>query len=283
LPDIHPTAVVSPEADLAPNVKVGPHAVIETGVKVGEGTVIGAGACLLRGTRLGRANEVHAYAVLGDTPQDFGFEGGETFLEIGDRNVIREFVTVHRGTKPGTTTRIACDCMLMACSHVAHNCALADRVVLTNGALLGGYVEVGEKAFVSGNAVVHQFTRVGRVAMIAGNARATMDVPPFTTVSGSNCLSGINRIGIRRAGLASGAIAEIGRAYRRLFLSELAPDDAAREIVASASRPEAKEMAEFVLATKRGVCRAARRRRVGAGAGALRPSPGGGDEGTGQA
>jgi UDP-N-acetylglucosamine acyltransferase len=263
MPGVHPSAIVSPRADLATDVEVGPHAVIEPGVRIGGATRIGPGAVVLSGTTLGEGNAVHAYAVLGDTPQDTHFSGGETFLVIGDRNVIREFVTVHRGTEAGSTTRIGSGCMLMACSHVAHNCVVADGAVLTNGALLGGHVEVGEAAFISGNAVVHQFTRVGRLAMIAGNARATEDVPPFAIVSGSNVLSGMNRVGLRRAGLSGEVVSAIGRAYRRIFLSGRAPDEAARGILAEDAPPEARELAGFVLASKRGVCRPRRKRAPG--------------------
>jgi len=259
--DIHPTAVVSPEAELGAGVVIGPHAVVEAGVTVGDGTRIMAGACVCTGTTLGRENEVHMHAVLGDIPQDTHFSGGETFLEIGDRNVIREMVTVHRGTEAGSATRVGSGCMLMACSHVAHNCFLGDDVILANGALLGGHAEVGDRAFISGNAVVHQFTRVGRLVMVAGCARATRDVPPFCLTEGENRLRNLNRVGLRRAGLGREAIAAIGRAYRELFLGPDAPDVAARALLSrDDALSEAREMAEFVLASERGVCRPRRQR-----------------------
>ncbi|MHC4253569.1 MAG: acyl-ACP--UDP-N-acetylglucosamine O-acyltransferase, partial [Planctomycetota bacterium] len=226
--DIHPTAVVSPEAELGAGVVIGPHAVVESGVTVGEGTRIMAGAYVCTGTTLGRENEVHMHAVLGHVPQDTHFEGGETFLETGDRNVFREMVTVHRGTQTRSTTRIGSDCFLMACSHVAHNCVVGDGAILVNGALLAGHVEIGARAFVSGNALVHQFTRVGRLAMVAGGARAARDVPPFCLMEGEGRLRNLNRVGLRRAGLGKDVIAALGRAYRDMFLSGDAPDDAAR-------------------------------------------------------
>jgi len=254
--EIHPTAVVSADAKLGTGVAVGPHAVVEGGVTVGDGTRIMAGACICAGTTLGRENEVHMHAVLGHVPQDVHFEGGETFLEIGDRNVIREMVTIHRGTQEGSTTRIGSGCMLMACSHVAHNCVVGDGVILANGALLGGHAEVGEKAFVSGNVVVHQFERVGRLAMVAGGARVTRDVPPFCLVEGDGRLRNLNRIGLRRAGMTPETVAALGRAYRVLFLGSDAPDAAARRLLSGDEvPPEVREMAEFVLASKRGLCR----------------------------
>jgi len=260
--DIHPTAVVSPEAELGAGVLIGPHAVVEAGVTVGEGTRIMAGAYICTGTTLGRGNEVHMHAVLGHVPQDTHFSGGDTFLQIGDRNVFREMVTVHRGTQAGSSTRVGSGTLLMACSHVAHNCTVADGAILANGALLAGHVEVGERAFVSGNALVHQFTRLGRLAMVAGGARATRDVPPFCLTEGENRLRDLNRIGLRRFGMTAETIAALGRAYRRLFLGTDSPDSAARAMLSEDGLPpEAREMAEFLLASERGVCRPRRPRR----------------------
>jgi UDP-N-acetylglucosamine acyltransferase len=276
---IHRTAVVDPHADLAEDVTVGPHAMIEADVRIGRGTVIGPGVCVLAGTTLGEENRIHAHAVLGDVPQDVHFKGGRTYCVIGDRNVIREHVTVHRGTMDGSATRIGSDCLLMASSHVAHNCVVGDRVVTANGALLGGHVEVGERAFISGNAVVHQHTRVGRLAMLAGVARATRDVPPFALVAGENRIYGVNRVGMRRAGLTAQAMSAIARAYRAMFMSGRAADEAAREIVeSSGAEPEAVEIARFVLASKRGLCSYASRRRAARAAPASsRPDKGGPD------
>jgi UDP-N-acetylglucosamine acyltransferase len=263
--EIHPTAVVSPDANLADGVEVGPHAVIEAGAVIGEGTRIMAGAYVCTGTALGRDNVVHMHAVLGHVPQDTHFEGGETFLEIGDGNAIREMVTVHRGTQEGSTTRIGSGCLLMACSHVAHNCVLGDNVILANGALLAGHVEVGSGAFISGNVLIHQFARIGRLAMVSGGGRVSRDVPPFCLMEGNSRLRNLNRVGLRRAGLGREAIASLGRAYREIFLGELAPDAAARALLGRGdASPEAREMAEFIVASERGVSRprGPRRRRA---------------------
>jgi UDP-N-acetylglucosamine acyltransferase len=260
--EIHPTAVVSPDADLGAGVVIGPHAVVEAGVTIGEGCRVMAGACVCTGTTLGRANVVHMHAVIGNVPQDAHFEGGETFLVIGDRNVIREMATVHRGTQEGSTTRIGSDTLLMACSHVAHNCTLGDGAILANGVLLAGHVEVGAGAFVSGNALVHQFARVGRLAMVAGGARVSRDVPPFCLMEGQGRLRNLNRIGLRRAGITADAVRALGRAYRKLFLSSKSPDEAARALLSDDDiSPEAREMASFILASERGVCRPRRQRR----------------------
>lgn len=257
--NIHPTAVVDREAELGPDVTIGPYAVIEGGVKIGRGTKIGAFTYICRGVTIGEENDIHMHVVIGNAPQDWHWKGDESFVVIGDRNVIRELVTIHRGTQPGSTTRIGNANALMAASHVAHNCVLADGIALANGALLAGHVEVGSRAFISGNALVHQFARIGRLAMIAGGARVSRDVPPFCLMEGESRLRGINRVGIRRAKLPEGAIARIGRAYRRLFLSGEAPDVAARAALAANPDDETREMAEFVLATKRGICLPERR------------------------
>ena len=214
---IHPRALVSPEAELAADVSVGPFTVIEAGVRIGAGTRIQAQSYICSGTTLGRDNVVHMGVFLGNEPQDLGYDGAPTGLTIGDRNVFREGCTVHRGTAAGTETRIGSDCFFMANTHVAHNCTVADHVMLANGALLGGHVEVGDRAFVSGNAVVHQHTRVGRLAMLQGLCAASRDVPPFCIAADVNTLRGVNVVGLRRAGLERPRIIAVRKAYRALF------------------------------------------------------------------
>ncbi len=214
---IDPRAIVSPEAELAPDVSVGPFTVIEAGVRVGAGTRIHAQSYICGGTRLGRDNVVNMGVFLGNEPQDLGYDGAPTGLLIGDRNVFREGCTVHRGTAAGTETVIGDDCYFMANTHVAHNCVVSDGVILANGALLGGHVQVEERAFVSGNAVVHQHTRVGRLAMMQGLCAVSRDVPPFCIASDVNTLRGVNVVGLRRAGLDRARIIAVRRAYRALF------------------------------------------------------------------
>ena len=260
MPEVHPTAIVSPEADLADGVTVGPYATIEAGVKIGPRTRIGTGSCVFSGTTIGEENEIHMYVVIGNAPQDWHYDGEETFLEIGDRNRIREFVTIHRGTQAGTATRIGNGNFICAASHVAHNCVVADKVTLANGALLAGHVEVGPGAFVSGHALVHQFARVGRLAMVAGGARMSRDTPPFCLMEGESRLRGLNRVGLRRAGLSEEAMSGIGRAYREMFMSGARAEDVARRLLEAAPAEEVREMAEFVLSSKRGLCAHQRRR-----------------------
>jgi UDP-N-acetylglucosamine acyltransferase len=231
---------------------------VEAGVKIGVGTRLGAGTYICTGTTIGCENIIHMHAIIGNEPQDWHYDGAETFVEIGDRNVIREFVTIHRGSQAGTGTRIGSGNSLMATSHVAHNCVIGDGAVIANGALLAGHVEIGSGAFISGNALMHQFIRIGRLAMVAGGARVTRDVPPFCLMEGESRLRGLNRVGMRRSGLSKEAMSEIGRAYRAIFMRRSRADLAAKKLLAADPADGAREMVEFVLASfeqgRRGVC-----------------------------
>jgi UDP-N-acetylglucosamine acyltransferase len=217
--EVHETAVVDPRALLGEGVRVGPYAVIGGDVEIGDGTRIGPHAVIHPHVRLGHDNSVHAHAVLGDLPQDVAFTGAETRLQIGDRNLIRENVTVHRASQPDRLTRIGSDCFLMAGSHVAHDCRLGDRVVLTNNVLLAGVVEVGDGANLGGAAVIHQFCRIGTLAMVGGFGGVGQDVLPYSMVHGIPARHfRLNTIGLRRAGIKGeryGALEVAFRALRR--------------------------------------------------------------------
>lgn len=216
-PDIHPTAVVHDGAELAPGVVIGPYAVVESGVSIGPGTRIGAHSVCLSKVRIGARNRIHAHVVLGDAPQDMSFLGGETWLEIGDENVIREKVTVHRSTNPERPTRIGSRCYLMCYSHVAHDCQLGDRVILTNNVGLSGHISIGDGAVLGGMVGVHQFTRIGTLAMVAGFVGVRKDVMPFTLLGGPPVRHyRLNTIGLRRAGITGDRYQTLQRAYRQL-------------------------------------------------------------------
>lgn len=254
--NIHPTALVSSKAKLGHNVVVGPGAVIEDRVVIGDGTRIGPYAIILDYTTIGRECRIHSHAVLGDWPQDIGFQNQPSYLSIGDKCLIREGVTVHRGTKPETTTVIGEACFLMANSHVAHNCCLGRGVIVANGALLAGYVEVGERAFISGNVVIHQFCRVGRLAMLAGGAAFNKDIPPFCTTlyDASNTVAGLNVVGMRRAGFDPALRLEIRRAFKTLYRSNLNVSQAIDTLRHDFTSEQVREMAEFIELSKRGIC-----------------------------
>jgi len=210
---IHPTAIISPNAELAEGVTVEPCAVIEDNVILGTGTHIGPHAVIHPYVRMGSGNRIHAHAVIGDLPQDLAFEGEATRIEIGNDNVIREGVTIHRSTRIDSPTRVGTGCYLMAYAHVGHGVQVGDGVILTNNVLLGGHVEIGERAIVGGNAGVHQFTRIGAYAMVAGYIAVRKDVLPFSLIGGQPVRHyRLNAVGLRRNGIT-------GERYRALEMA----------------------------------------------------------------
>jgi UDP-N-acetylglucosamine acyltransferase len=254
---IHRTALVADSAQIGEGVTIGPYACIEEDVVLGSGCVISSHVCIMRGTRLGDNCRVHAGAVLGDVPQDHSFRDGQSYVAIGANCVFREGVTVHRGTQPGSTTRIGNDCLLMAGSHVAHNCIVGNHVILINNACLAGYVEIGERAVISANCLVHQFARVGRLAMLSGASGVQMDVPPFciTRSMHTNTVMNVNVIGLRRAGFSVEERGELQRAFRVLYGSGLIVSRAVERLEREFESPHVRELCEFIKSSKRGICK----------------------------
>ena len=253
--------MVSKKAQVDSSVEVGPNVVIEEHVKIGAGTKIWANAYLTGHTEIGRDNEIHIGAVIGHEPQDLKFDRAcRSYLKIGDRNVFREYCTVHRGTDPESATVIGNECYLMATAHVGHNSALGDGVILANAALLGGHVHVGDRAFISGGAVIHQFTHVGRLAMISGNARVSKDVPPFTLEAERNEIHALNLVGLKRAKIPREAIAELKKLYQLFYLSGINGTQALKEASQDGAftTAEAREFIEFVRHSPNGICPPAR-------------------------
>jgi UDP-N-acetylglucosamine acyltransferase len=251
---IHPTALVDRRAELDADVEVGPFAVIEGPVRLGARTRVAAHAVITGHTRLGADNLVHAGAVIGDLPQDRSFTGAESYVVIGDRNVFRESVTVHRGTQPGSSTAIGNDNYLMVNAHVGHNCRIGDHVVLVNGALLAGYVQVGDRALVSGNAAVHQHVRLGTLALVRGVSRATRDVPPFCVMDETGVIRGLNAVGLRRAGFDAPRMRALRRAFTTLFRTRRNLREAMAELERSELTGDVRHLLEFIRASTRGVC-----------------------------
>jgi len=249
---IHPTAVVAPGAILGAGVEIGPHAVVEADVEIGEGSRIAAHAVIKRYTRMGARNRVHEQAVIGGDPQDFKFKADTVSgIEIGDDNVFREAVTVHRGSRAGAQTRVGSGCFFMALAHVAHDCIVGDQVVMANAATLGGEVVVQDRAFLSGLVGVHQFCRVGRVAMIGGLAKVVQDVLPFCITDGNPARArGLNLVGLRRAGFKAAEIAALKDAYRMLY--ERVPLKEAVARMERSASAAVKELAGFIAQGKRG-------------------------------
>jgi UDP-N-acetylglucosamine acyltransferase len=253
---IHETAVIEPGAELGTDVRVGPFSHIEAGTEIGDGCLIGSHVTILRFTKLGAGCSVHAGAVLGDLPQDLGFKGGDSYLEVGSGCRIREGVTLHRGTEPGSVTRIGDECFLMGFSHGAHNVELGNHVILANAVLLAGHVQVGDGTFIGGGVVVHQFTRVGRLAMIGGAAGLSKDVPPFCLVEPlrRNAVAGLNVVGLRRAGFTPDERKQIKEAYRILYRSGLNNSEAKLKIRETFESGPALELADFIDRSERGLC-----------------------------
>lgn len=267
---IHPTAVIDPSAELADGVVVGPHAIIGADVVIGEGSQIGAAAQVMGPTTLGCENRIFGCACVGFDPQDLKFAGERTTLEIGDRNYVREFSTIHRGTsKGGGVTRIGDDNLFMAYSHVAHDCLVGSRIVFANGATLAGHVEVHDDATISAYSAVHQFTRVGRHAYIGGYTVLTQDGLPFTkTVGAKPVVYGLNRIGLERKGFEAATIERLERALRLLTRSGLALGTALERIRDEIEDdPAVRYFLDFVQASSRGVARGIPGRRSARGGG----------------
>jgi UDP-N-acetylglucosamine acyltransferase len=213
----HPTAIIAPGAELAEGVQVGPYAVIEDRVSIGAGSVIGPHAVIHSHARIGARNHIHAHAVIADTPQDYTFKGEETRVEIGDDNIIREGVTIHRSTQLDVPTRVGNHCFLMAYSHVAHGCQVEDQVILTNNVMLGGHVEVGAGAIIGGGTAVHQFCRIGPSAMVAGVAGILKDILPFSMAKGAPALHyRLNVVGLKRAGVNGARYRTLEKVFREL-------------------------------------------------------------------
>lgn len=254
-PAIHPTAVVSPGAELGANVEIGPYAIVEAGARIGDGCKLGPAVHVFGCVELGAGSTVRTGSVLGGEPQDLKYKDEPSRVVIGARCRIHEHVTVHRGTGANTLTSLGDEVMLMAGSHVGHNCRVERNVILVNGAMLGGHVHVAERAFISGGAAVHQFCRVGRLTLVGAMSAVTKDAPPFSIVTGGYPLRwrAPNTIGLRRAGFDSASRAAVRHALWSLFRSGESPKQVAEELFQSPVA-EVVELARFVLESKRGVC-----------------------------
>ncbi len=254
---IHPSAVVENGACLGVDVVVGPGAIVGAQVRLGDRVRVDSHALVTGWTTVGADTHLHHGAVLGTAPQDLKYSGEESYLEVGERTVVREYVTANLATDPGATTRIGSDCLLMACCHVAHNCALGHHVIVANAVLFAGYVTVEDWAIVGGGTVVHQFTRIGRHSMVGGGSRVAQDVAPFIRAAGSPPrLGGVNRIGLERRGLPQETCDAVERAYRILFRSGLTVEKAVAAMRSELPGfPEVEHLARFAETSARGLTR----------------------------
>lgn len=256
---IHPTAVIDPSAEIGPGVEIGPYCIIGPGVTIGEGTRIGAHVVIDRWTTIGKNCQIYHHASIGTPPQHIRYRGEETYVVIGDNCVIREFVTIHRGTAfGGGETRIGDNNFIMAYAHVAHDCRLGDSVVMANGAQLAGHVIVEDHAVIGGLSAVHQFVRIGRYAFVGGATAVPKDIPPYVTASGVRAkLYGINVLNLRRNGFPEEVIRALKRVYKIIFRSPRPLKDCIEEVKGSElyRLPEVRYLVEFLEDSKRGITR----------------------------
>ncbi len=252
---IHPTALVDPTAELGDGVTVGPYSIIGPRVVIGDRVQIGPHVLLERDTTIAEDCSIHKGAVLGTDPQDLKFEGEDARLYIGARTVIREYATLNRGTRARGRTDVGADCLLMAYSHVAHDCEIGDRVVLSNAVNMGGHVCIEDWAIVGGLTAIHQFVRIGTHAFVGGASRVAKDVPPYVRAAGSPLeLHGLNAVGLQRRGFSDEARSELKRAYRLFFRSGLNISQALeRSRTELADTPEVRRLREFIEGSERGV------------------------------
>jgi len=253
---VAPTARVHPEAIIGPRTVIGDYCVIEQDVRIGAECRLEPYVYVRRWTTLGDRNQISAGTVLGTDPLDKAFTGARSYLRIGNGNIIREHYTISRGTEPESVTIIGDNNYIMTSGHIAHNCKIGNNNVIASCALLAGYVEVEDQAFISGGVVVHQFSKIGRLAMIGGNTRVNADVPPYFLYCGFNVEPvGLNLVGLRRAGFTAEEIYRLKKAFRLLYRSGLKLEEALRRIEEEIPSEHTLHLVEFIRSSRRGICR----------------------------
>ena len=254
---IHPTALVHPDAELGEGVEIGPYSIVAGTVKIGDRTCVGPHAVLEGNTTIGEECEIFTGAVIGSVTQDKKYDGGTSFLRIGNRNKIREYVTINPGTKEGTQTVIGDDVLLMAYAHVAHDCLIHNYAILANNATLAGHVAVEERAIIGGLSAVHQFVRIGKLAIVGGCSKVVQDVPPFMMADGHPAKTcGINSVGIDRAGISKEDKAHLKTAFKIIFRSGLTVKNAMSKIQKEIPKTSSIEtLLQFLKESERGISR----------------------------
>ena len=253
---IAPTARVHPEARIGPRTRIGEFCIVEQDVVLGEDNLLEPYVFVKRWTSLGDRTEISAGTVLGTDPLDKNFKGDRSYLNIGNDNKIREHYTISRGTKPESVTSLGNGNYIMTSGHVAHNCTVGSNTVIASCALIAGYVEIEDQAFISGGVVVHQFSKIGRLAMIGGNTRVNLDVPPFFLYSGFNVeAKGLNVVGLKRAGFTLAQVSRLKKAYHLLYRSGLHLDTALERIETELPDENTAHLVAFIRRSERGICR----------------------------
>lgn len=253
--EIHPTALVHPSAKVGNGSKIGPWVLIEQGVEIGEQCEVCARAVLTGSIKIGSENHIGYGAIIGAEPQDISAEGEYGGITIGDRNVIREYVTIHCATGKESNTAIGNDNFFMVGCHIAHNCYVGNHVFLVNNVLLGGHVKIADHAFLGGAAVVHQHTRIGKFVMVRGQTRLGLDVPPYCMAVDTNVVQGLNRVGLKRNGIDTARRKAIQTAYNLLYHSGYNRVQAieAMQNDSHLKNQDIRDFIDFLLTTKRGI------------------------------
>jgi len=256
---IHPTAIVDPKAEIGADVEVGPYTVIEKEVVIGSGTRIRSHVFIGERTQIGKNCQIYQFASVGEAPQALAYRGEETFLFIGDHNIIREYVTLNRGTASGGgKTAIGHNNLFMAYAHVAHDCDLGNHVILANGATLAGHIMIEDHAIIGGLSAIHQFCQIGTHAFVSGLTGVSQDVPPYMLAAGSRAkLFGLNAVGLKRFKFSEKAIRALKKAYRIIFRSSLTLESALKQLREDevAQLPEIQHLLQFIGQSKRGITR----------------------------
>jgi len=254
---IHPTAIIDSEVVIGSNVTIGPYTWVHGDVVIGDNTEIGSHVVLLPGTRIGRECKIYHHAVLGEIPQDLKFGGEKTSAEVGDRTVIREFVTINRGTNAHKRTVVGTDCLLMAYVHIAHDCLIGNNVIMANAVNLAGHITIEDWVIMGGMTGVHQFCKIGQHAMVGGHFRVPKDVPPYIIAANEPLsYSGLNMIGLKRRGFSPDALKAMKNAYHLIYQSEYNVSDAVKIIESDGELTgEVRNIIEFIKTSERGIIR----------------------------
>ena len=256
---IHPTAIVDQKAEIGENVDIGPYSVIEKRVSLGEGTKIGPHVVVREGTQIGKRCQIYQFSSIGEAPQALAYRGEPTLLQVGDHNIIREYVTLHRGSvKGGGKTVLGNENFIMAYSHIAHDCQIGNQVVMANGATLAGHILIEDYAIIGGLSAIHQFCRVGTHAFISGLTGVSLDIPPYMLSSGNRAkLFGLNSVGLKRANFSEETLKALKMVYRTIFRSGLTLEKAIKKVGEDdvSHIPEVQHLLQFIQHSKRGICR----------------------------
>ncbi len=256
---IHPTALVDPKAEIGEHVDIGPYSVIEKEVSIGEGTKIGPHVVVRGGTQIGKRCQIFQFSSIGEAPQALAYRGEPTLLQMGDHNIIREFVTLHRGSvKGGGRTVLGNENFIMAYSHIAHDCQVGNHVVMANGATLAGHILIEDYAIIGGLAAIHQFCRIGTHAILSGLTGVSQDVPPYMMAAGDRAkLYGLNSVGLKRHQFSEQEIKALKKAYRIIFRSGLTLEKAIKAVEEDDifQIPKVQHLLQFIQHSKRGICR----------------------------